>query len=238
MIMIKEEVNDFVSRITDRIGDRVESITFYLHPFTNGGLVIVPKDDHEFIPDLIAEIYACQPPALTLNCLRRAELFQLSDIGIFGWPYPLEERPHLAYWLKNKGVVLFGRDIRGEIELPVDRSSFLEIHLQRVRHCIRNWCFDQLLFKSHKRMVKEIERQARYLMATALLAENEWDVSTEAIPERFDQMFKNERANQIWADITTLTRRTDETEETTRQSALEALWHFEQFMTQVGECKR
>ena len=236
--MIKEEVNDFVARLVDRLGDRLESITFYSHPFTNGGLVIVPKDEVEFIPDLIADIYACQPPAITLNTLRRSELFQLSDIGIFGWPVPLEERPHLAYWLKNKGVVLFGRDIRDEIKLPADRSSFLEIHLQRVKHCIRNWCFDQLLFKQHKRMVKEIEKQTKYLMATALLMENEWDLLLETIPERFDQMFKNERANQTWANITALTRQTDETDETTRQSALEALWHFEQFMSQVGDCKR
>jgi hypothetical protein len=239
MIMSNGEVNDFVSRLVARLGDRLESITFYSHPFTNGGVVIVPKDDVEFIPDLIAEIYACGPPAITLNCLRRSELFQLSDIGIFGWPNPLEERPHLAYWLKNKGEVLFGRDVRDEIKLPGDRSSFLDIHLQRVKHCIRNWCFDQLLFKNHKRLVTEIERQTKYLMATALLEENEWDVLPEAIPARFDQMFKNERANQIWADINALNRGTDEMGEATdRQSALEALWQFEQFMAQVGECKR
>jgi len=236
--MITTEVDDFVSRVVDRLGDRLDSITFYSHPFTNGGLVIVPRDDVEFVPDVIAEIYACGPPAITLNCLKRAELFQLSDIGIFGWPIPLEERPHLAYWLKNKGVVLFGSDIRDEIKLPADRSSFLDIHLQRVKHCIRNWCFDQLLFKSHQKMVKEIERQTKYLMATALLMENEWDLLPEAIPDRFDQMFKNERANQTWADITALTRRTEETNETTRQSALEALWQFEQFMSQVEACKR
>jgi hypothetical protein len=236
--MITGEINDFASRLVASIGDQLETITFYTHPFTNGGLVIVPKDDVEFIPDLISEIYSCQPPAITLNCLRRSELFQLSETGIFGWPYPLDERPHLAFWLKNQGIVLFGRDIREEIKLP-ETSSFLEIHLQRVKHCIRNWSFDQLWLKNYKKMVNEMERQSKYLMATALLTENEWDLVPEAIPERFDQTFKNDGANQAWADITTLARQTDDLDETTtRQSALEALWLFEQFMSQVGECKR
>src|SRR5262249_15638037 len=82
------------------------------------------------------------------------------------------EKPHLPYWLKNRGIVLYGRDIRDEIELPHDPSSFLEIHLQRIKHCIRNWVLEQLSRKNHKAIVKEMERQVKYLMATALLSKH------------------------------------------------------------------
>src|SRR5215216_1686178 len=153
--MVNEQTSKFVSRLIAEIGDQLESITFYPHPFTGGGLVIVPEGDVEFIPDLLSKIYSMRPP-VSLYCLRRAELFQLSVPGVFGWPYPLEEKPHLAFWLKNKGRALYGRDIRDEIRLPEPSVSLLEIHLQRAKHCIRNWAFDQLWLKNYKGMVKEM----------------------------------------------------------------------------------
>lgn len=232
--MINDAINNFTSRLVAKIGDRLESIVFYPHPFTNGGIVIAPKDDVGFIPDLISEIYQCDAPSISLYCLRRSELFQLSLTGVFGWPNPLEEKPHLAFRLKNEGVVLYGCDIRDEIRLPTDTSSFLEAHVQRCKQFTRNWALDQLRRKNHRGMINELERQTRYLMATALLSRNEWDVSLEAIPERFGRLFKNSHASQIWTDMTALTHRTDEMDEDgSRQSAFEALWLFEQFLLQM-----
>jgi hypothetical protein len=231
-----EEIRNFTSRLIDKVGAQLESVTFYPHPFTGGGLVIVPRDDVGFIPDLIAEIYECAPPPVMFYCLRRSELFQLSLVGVFGWPNPLEEKPHLAFWLKNEGEVLYGRDIRDEIDLPADKSGFFENHTQRCKQFVRNWAIDQLRRKNYRGMIKELERQAKYLMATALLSKNEWNVSLESIPARFDESFKNGPANRAWADMAALARRTDEMDESIlRQSAFEALWLFEQFLLRTRE---
>jgi|SRR5262249_24972443 len=234
--MMREQIEDFASRVVAGMGDRLESIAYYPHPFTNGGLIIVPKDDVKFIPDLMSEVYQRNPPPIMLYFLRRSELFQLSATGVFGWTMPLEEKPHLPYWLKNRGIVLYGRDIRDEIELPHDPSSFLEIHLQRIKHCIRNWVLEQLSRKNHKAIVKEMERQVKYLMATALLSKHgEWEYSADVVPERFARCFDNTKANGIWTELLALTRNAEGLDEAeARLYAYDAVWLFEQFLLQIG----
>jgi hypothetical protein len=237
--MIHDDVIRFTARLVARLGEQLESITFYPHPFTGGGLVIVPTDEVRFIPDLIADVYECGPPQLMFYCLRRSELFELSSVGVFGWPSPLEEKPHLAFWLKHEGIVLHGRDIRDEIKLPADMSGFFETHRQRCKQFIRNWAIDQLRRKNYRGMIKEMERQVRYLMATALLSKNEWEISLNSIPDRFNQSFENEPAHRAWADVAALAGRADEMDESaSRQSAFEALWFFEQFLLTTGEYTR
>ena len=228
------EISEFTSRIISKVGDQLESLAYYSHPFTKGGLVVVPNDEVKFIPDLIYQVYQCQPPAMTLNYLRADELFLLSVPGTFGWPYPLEERPHLAFWLKNNGTILHGRDIRKEIDIEVDKAAMLPIHIQRVKHCIRNWAFDQLWMKKYQLLIREIERQTRYLMATALLAQGEWELETADIPKRFDDVFQQDGANRIWLELSVLAGDEAEfEEEAARRRALESLWLFEQFMLQL-----
>ena len=235
--MITQQIDEFASRVISGLGDRLEAITYYPHPFTNGGLIIVPKDSVEFLPDLISEVYQRNPPPIMLYVLRKSELFQLSTVGVFGWTIPLEEKPHLAFWLKNRGRVLYGRDIRHDIQLPRDTSSFLEVHVQRIKHCIRNWVLEQLARKNFKGIVTEMERQVRYLMATALLSSRgEWEFSADDVPEIFANAFNNSRANGVWRDLLALTCRDGGQAETdeARQSAYEAVWLFEQFLLQIG----
>src|SRR5205085_8113471 len=229
----------FTARVIAPLSDKLESILFYPHHFPGGGLVIVASEEVSFIPDLIADIYECDPPPIMFYCLRRSELFELSSVGVFGWPGPLEEKPHLVFWLKHQGIVLHGRDFRDEIELPADQSGFFETHRQRCKQFIRNWVIDQLRRKNYRRMIKELERQVRYLMATALLSRNEWEVSLKSIPEAFNRLFRNEPAHQAWAEVAALAGRADEMDESgARQSAFEALWFFEQFLLTTSEYTR
>lgn len=234
--MVAQNIRDFVDRVVASVGDQLESITFYPHPFTNGGLVVVPKPDVEFIPDLISQVYRLDPAPVMIYFLRGIELFELSLPGVFGWTIPLEEKPHLAFWLKKNGTVLFGRDIRPDIRLPADTSPYLEIHIQRIKHCIRNWVLEQLGRQNYQGIVREMERQTRYVMATALLAKaREWEYAKEDIPGRFKEVFKDQTAEQVWADLTCLTQQVEERQEqASRESAFEAVWFFEQFIKQMG----
>jgi hypothetical protein len=225
--MIEAPVREFASRVIARLGEQIASITAYSHPFTKGGLVLVFQDNVGFVPDLISVVYGCEPPPITLHCLRSAELFQLSFPGVFGWPNPLEEKPLLAYHLKFKGVIIYGRDIRDEVMIPDDPMLLLETHVQRCKQFVRNWALDQFRRRNYLGIIKEAERQTRYLLATALLTRNEWDVALEEVPERFERLFEDKWAIQTWTEINTLALRQAATKQASRESAKEALWLFE-----------
>ena len=225
--MIEAPVHEFALRVIERLGEQIESITAYSHPFTKGGLVIVFQEKIGFVPDLISVVYSCEPPPITLYCLRSTELFQLSFPGVFGWPNPLEEKPLLAYQLKFKGDVIYGRDIRDEVMIPDDPMALFETQVQRCKQFIRNWTLDQFRRRNYLGIIKEAERQTRYLMAIALLTRNEWDVAPEEIPERFELLFEDKEATQSWTEINTLALRQAATKEASRESAKEAFWLFE-----------
>lgn len=232
--MIEQPVREFASLVIDQLKDRIESIVAYSHPFTNGGVVIVFRADAGFMPDLIAEVYNCSPPNITLYCLRRAELFQISGPGVFGWPNPLEEKPLLAYRVKFNGELIYGEDIRDMIEVASDPASLLETQAQRCQQFIRNWALDQFRRRNYAGIIKELDRQSKYLMATALLAHGEWDVSQESVPERFESLTKDAETHQTWAGINALAQATAQNGGAKRESAAEAVWLFEKVIQSIG----
>ena len=232
--MLEEQIERFASRVTTRLAGKIDSLVTYPHPFTNGGLVIVFSDDAGFAPDLIAEVYRCSPPPVTLYCLRRRELFQLSCPGVFGWPNPLEEKPLLAYWLRFKGKVVYGRDIREEIALPTEPKQLLENQLQRCQQFIRNWMLDQFRRRNYAGIVKEMDRQTNCLMATALLAHGEWDVAPPDVPGRFEVLFDDPQPGQTWKEISALTLQMAANPDQSRGMAMEAVWLFEKALHQIG----
>lgn len=233
--MAEQRVQEFASRAIDRLKEKLESIVAYSHPFTSGGLIVVFKDEAGFMPDLIAEVCNCDPPNITLYCLRRAELFQISSPGVFGWPNPLEEKPLLAYRVKFGGEIIYGRDIRDDIAMPDNPSLFLEKHIQRCKQFIRNWTLDQFRRKNYAGIIKEMDRQTRYLMATALLARGEWDISPENIPDRFEALMNDAETKQIWMDINSLAQTITITEQApSRKTAAEAVWLFERALHGAG----
>ena len=229
--MTETRVQAFTSRVIDRLEDQIESIIGYSHPFTNGGLIVIFKKDAGFMPDLIAEVYECGPPNITLYCLRRTELFQIFGPGVFGWPNPLEEKPLLAYRVRLGGEVIYGRDIRDEIAIDGNPIVLLESQLQRCKQFIRNWALDQFRRKNYAGIIKEMDRQSKYLMATALLAKGEWDVPTERIPNLFESLLEDTETKLIWTDINSLA---NNEQEVSRESAAEAVWLFEQMLQSIG----
>jgi hypothetical protein len=107
--------------------------------------------------------------------------------------------------------------------------SLLEAQVQRCRQFVRNWSLDQFRRRNYLGIIKETERQIRYLMAIALLTRGEWDVAREHIPGRFETLFADSWATQTWAEISTLTEREAAAAagQVSRESAKEALWLFE-----------
>jgi hypothetical protein len=233
--MAQQQVQEFAMRVRDRLEDRIESIVAYSHPFTKGGLVIIFRNDIEFMPDLIAEVYDCNPPGITLYCLRQAEIFQISSPGVFGWPNPLEEKPLLAYRVKFGGEVLYGRNICDEIAIPEDAVSLLEAQLQRCKQFVRNWTLDQFRRRNYAGIIRELNRQSMYLMSIALLRHNEWDAEIEIIPDRFEVLLKDSETKRLWADINSMSFATASAEQSpSRELAAESVWLFENVMQSIG----
>ena len=230
--MVDQSISDLALRIAARLGGELDSLVAYSHPFTKGGLVIVFRDDVGFVPDLIAETYRCQPPPVTLHFLRRKELFQLSSPGVFGWPNQLEEKPLLAWCVKFNGTVLYGDDMRQEITLPSDRMGLLETQLQRCRQFARNWALDQFRRRNYSGIVEGMDSQLKYLMAISLLTKNEWDIPLSEIPNSFEKMFQDPETNQISREINALSGSSDQGG--TRQTAMEAVWLFEQGLQRIS----
>lgn len=233
--MAQQQVQEFALRVRARLEDQIESIVAYSHPFTNGGLVIIFRNDVGFIPDLIAEVYDCNPPGITLYCLRQTEIFQISSPGVFGWPNPLEEKPLLAYRVKFGGEVLYGRNICDEIAVPDDPVSLLEPQLQRCKQFIRNWMLDQFRRRNYAGIIREMNRQTMYLMSIALLRHGEWNIEPDMIPDRFEAMLKDTETKGIWVDINSLALATAKAEQVvSRESAAESVWLFENVLQSIG----
>jgi hypothetical protein len=232
-----ETIRAVVTELIDRLGDQFESLLYYPHPFTGPGLVVVVNANVRFVPNLIAEVYSCVPPGMPFYCLRSNELFHLSIPGQFidGMASALNDHPHVAFWARHKGAILYGRDIRDQIILPVKRREFLFIHIERCYFYLRNMAVLYLLTK-HKygALINELDKHLRHVMATALLLHDEWEVSAEDVPARFEQKFSDDQLQQIWRAWRELLVYIETVDEAScRESGFEAAWLFESFLRRL-----
>jgi hypothetical protein len=227
----------FVSEVINHLHDDVESILYYPHPFTKEGLVIVFKREAGFVPDLISKVYSAAPLNVSQHYLRRDELFELSIPGQFLTirPGTLNEHPHLAYWLKYAGVVLYGRDVRDELVIPDNPRAVLKIHLERCIFYLRNNCVLHLLMsRKYIALIKELDLHLRHLMATALLIHHEWEVTVDKLPKHFEQWFADDQMKEIWREFSGLLPHNEAIAEGEyRQPAFEAVWLFERFVERL-----
>lgn len=237
----EQGVAEFAARVSERVGARVESVLRYPHPFTGGGLVVVFADDAGFLPDLIAEVYGCAPPrGLALHCLRLSELHELSMPGLFQPPESVNEQTSLPYYLKYKGALLAGRDVRDEVVLPRDARAVLDHHLEACAvylraHGVLRW----LAKREYRLLFEQLDRHLRSLMATALLTRGQWEVEAETVPELFRLAFADEELKRIWEEFGRLRREpAAEDEDACRRSALEAAWLFESFIERLSRYAR
>lgn len=233
--MLDKKVGDFATRLSFFMRNRLESILYYPHPFNGGGLVIVFKAGAGSLQKLLPDVaMSGPPPGLSLHCLRREELFELAMPVEFRLvpPHTVNEYEHLAYWLHHKGVVLYGRDVRGEVGLPARPELLLSAHVASCMAGLRSHLIlSYLLKKQYAELLKELGAQMRYLMAAALLARGVWDVTFETVPELFKETYDDARMAQTWADFERLPKPPVEGGEAgAREAAFEAVWLFESLL--------
>jgi len=231
----------FTARVIARLRPKLESVMHYPHPFTRGGFVIVFKNEVEELIDSIAEVYQCVPPPdLSIHCLRRSELFELALPGLLLIPHYVSENLHLGLQLRHKGTVLYGLDLRAEIPIRKDFGVLLANHIedcmmQQRAHCLLTW----LQQRQYLLLIDQVDRQFRYLMGTALLAHDVWDVQMETLPKQFAQYFCNQPVMKTWELFDRLRSTLDsDNQPDHRAAAFEAVWLFENFLRELKEYTR
>jgi hypothetical protein len=192
-------------------------------------VVVLPDQGEDFVECLVSA-YAGSPPDVMVFCLRRSELFELACPGMFV-PFDVNPKVHLPFWLKHRGLVLHGDDPRGEIPEPAsDPALVLEAHLAGWALFLRTTVLGKLLDSTHLALVRELDRQVRYLMATALRVHEEWDVDLETLPAHFARHFTDPALHRSFELLESIRERMEAAaEEESRPLAMEALWAVDSF---------
>jgi acyl transferase domain-containing protein/acyl carrier protein len=236
----EEEINSFGIRLVNRLRGKVWSIMYCPHPFTRGAFVVVVNGAQEPLLDYLAEAYVDAPPDTVVYCLRRSELSELALDGLFV-PPSINQKPHLVYWLKQKGTVLYGEDVRDQISEPTtDPRLLLESHITGCMLYVRELIILPSLWKQrYVSLIKELDRHLRYLMGTALLVHREWNVEMETLPGRFEQFYPDGPTNRAFQELSALVQLAEGMGESDcRELALEAVWQFESFLRHFRRCAR
>ncbi len=229
-----EDLAAFAGELVSSLEPVAESVLYYPHPFNRGGFVVVLPDEGVDLLERLVSAYAGAPPDVMVTVLRRSELAELSYPGMFV-PTDVNPRVHLALWLKHKGSVLFGADLREEIPEPeTDPGLLLEAHLAGCALSLRSAVLERLLEGKYLALVRELDRQARYLMATALRARDEWDVDLETLPERFARVFADAALRDAFAGVAAVRERMESSPDAeSRDLALEAVWSVDRFVRRL-----
>jgi hypothetical protein len=231
--MTTEEIEEIAGRLINSLGKHSESILYYPHPFGADGFVVIFRDDVTSIDDLIGEAHLCVPSEVPLYCLRLSEMFELS-LPVYSWVYLVNRHVHMVYWLKHEGRVLFGSDIRKQLELPAAPHLLLSSHIGVSTHYLRSGIIlDWLHRKRYLELIETLEQQIKMLMATALLLHGQWNVTAETVAGQFEHFFPVPSLNEVWSEFTQLMTARSYDEETQSRSALEAVWLFESFIRQL-----
>jgi len=244
----EQERNQVKDQLVSLLGERLESVLYYPHvfprvdyphPFAYGGFVVVFHDEVEQIVEAIAAAHSCVPPETALYCLRRRELFELS-LPVFWFLRFVDHQMHLPWFVKYKGEVLFGRDPRDDIQLPANPRLLFHNKLEVCAHFLRSGVILELLVEGrYELLIRRLERQMKYLMASALLAHGEWDITLADVAEKFMRRYTDANLNAIWRDFGQLCESNGSLPaDQARQAAFEAAWLFETFLHRLwGELK-
>lgn len=218
----------FAVRIARNKSNRLTSVLRYRHPFSEGGLAIVFASGPEPYSSLHAAISRAEPPTCYVSVLKRADLFLLAMPRIE--PFSQHEYPHIAYYLKHRGEVLYGQDLRSEIPEATGLEHWLEGILDHTACWFRNHdILGRLQREEHLALFEAMDARLRYLLSVVLLAERgEWDVAMSSVPDRCTEVIRDDAIHEHWRAFDALHRVAAATGvEPDRATVLEAVWRFD-----------
>jgi hypothetical protein len=230
---IKEEdvPPDQVTQFADRLvleNSKVSSIMTYPHPFTNGGSVVVFDDTESPYSHLHATVINADPPKGEMHIVKKGDLFLLS-VPTFNPLAPLDY-PHMVYFLKNKGRLIHGEDLRKLIHAPSCMDSML-IYLLDITAC---WFRDHIILhdlpaKAYTSFVDAIDTRLRFLMSITLLCQKgKWDVKKDSVPADFMVAFDDRELRETWREFEEV-RASASSQDIDLETAIRIVWLFELF---------
>lgn len=206
------------------------SVIQFSHPLTAGGFVVLLRSNASDYLEQIALAYQTFTEG-TLYCVRPDELFQLWQPGVFVPPFHVNELPHLPYCLRYNSALLAGADVSTKIRLPHYDRRLVVAHIEACRDSLRRYGILSLLFeKKYEKLHALLRREVHLLMASALLARQQWNVSLQAIDTHFAEWFPDKTLN---ATAVRLMHQNQDIE--SQQSAYNAVYSFEQFLSLLEE---
>lgn len=230
-IAVPPYLTEGAQRLVDRTKGDLESLVYYEHPLTVRGIVVVARDRVGAYSDLLAWTYRTLLAVPAIHCLRWRNLFFLALPGTSG-PPNLDDQPHLAYCVKYRSALLYGRDCRSEVPLPAQPRLFLREHLRGCRHYFRPHYLQLLLKEAYRELVREIIEQASRLMSTALMGDRGgWQIDLTEAPRRFLTWYSTVEATEIVGGLEGFARRlSDPTTALQKKDAYEVTWLFERLV--------
>lgn len=213
----------------------VESILAYPHPLHPGGLIVFAAARGDAWLDLVGEAYRLVPQTATLHCLRPSESELLAQPGLFAPPMAVNEFPHLLFWLLHRGQVLYGKDVRPELPAPRVHPYLLAAHVDACTDTLRRYGILPLLLSGHfPQLVEMLALEARRLMTTALLMQQQWDVSLETVPGLFLSSLPDPQLADLWQQLCALSQQAA-SQGASEEDAARAVWLFESFRARLED---
>lgn len=230
-VLPNTSISTFVESCVTALPNALYSISYYPHPFTDGGFVVMFKDD---VTDFLAgtgTVYANALPGYSLHVLRADELDLLTAPGMFAPPMQINEKPHLPYYLKYKGECLYGQDIRDQISLP-DSQYLLMSHIEGCYDYLRRYgILFSLISQKYNALVKALEWEAQALMATAVLTKGLWEIEVATLEDLFFATFTASSLLETYTPFKHLSFASPNT--ITQSEITEKVWLFESFLREL-----
>ena len=218
----------FVGVCTAACQPSLVSILFYVHPFISDGYVLIFRDDTSIDDFLtyLGDVYTHKPDGYDIYCIRESELDLLAAPGMFAPPLQINEKAFLPYWLKHKGIVLYGNTDLSLIPLPEEPGFILAAHIEGCMDYLRRYGVLTYLAKDkYEPLIYLLDQEISSLMTTAVLSIGQWDIDENLIETTFFEHFPDMK--QAYTDFKNVSEHAD--------YVIDKVWEFEKFLHQLRE---
>ena len=196
-------------------------------PFVGEFLLFAFSNETRDIADACAQAAAYLGSSAQFTCLREEELGELAlpDVftpGTFSVPH----------WLRESGVVLWGRDIRPLIPSIAPPRQLLSCHLEAAAYYLRNHVILTLLMRQEYKILWSTLWKSRILlMATALLLRGVWRVEPRTAVGQFLTVYSSATLrDNILETIRAQSRLETADHATNKAAAYQTIWLYECFL--------